>query len=122
LAKNLLDEALVDFRSTFRKELQHNPVDFPRLSKSIASHLDAFGAEGQPRRERLKWILDQAIELFRESMRGQIGVSVASGEAVPLPPETLIQWIRRTQQAREHVDRNVSPAPLVEAWAASLVP
>jgi DNA polymerase-3 subunit delta' len=126
-AKHLLDEGLVEFRSTFRKELQHNPVDFPRLSKSIASHLDAFGAEGQPRRERLKWILDQAIELFRESMRCQIGVSVASGDVgsgdtVSLPPETLIQWIRRTQQAREHVDRNVSPAPLVEAWAASLVP
>lgn len=119
-AKNLLDEGLVEFRSAFREELQRHPLDFPRLSKSIASHLDAFGAEGQPRRERLKWVLDQAIELFRDSMRGHLGVSDSSNGVVLLPPEILTQWIQRTQQAREHVDRNISPAPLIEAWAASL--
>lgn len=120
LAASLLDESLSEFRSNLRRDLSHSPLNFATLSKSISDHLTSVGTDAQPRRERLKWILDQALDVFRNSMRGNLGLDQASDHRLRLSPVELSSLIQRTEQAREQVDRNISPAVLVEAWTASL--
>lgn len=134
LASQMRDEAMREFRELLVESLDSKPIDFPRLSKTISAHLDSIASEGQARRDQLKWVLDIAIDLYRESMRHGLGVPSAldaaihpsstenatSGNLQRLSPETLSSLIQRTQQAREQVDRNVSPAALVEAWVTEV--
>jgi DNA polymerase-3 subunit delta' len=134
LAAQGRDESMSEFRTLLIESLDSRPIDFPRLSKSISAHLDSVASEGQARRDQLKWVLDIAIDLYRESMRQKLGVtssldaairqpsteSNAPGNLQQLAPEILSSLIQRTQQAREQVDRNVSPAALVEAWVTDV--
>ena len=134
LAAQGRDESMSEFRTLLIESLDSRPIDFPRLSKSITAHLDSVAPEGQSRRDQLKWVLDIAIDLYRESMRHRLGVtssldaaihqpsteSDAPGNLHQLDPEILSSLIQRTQQAREQVDRNVSPAALVEAWVTEV--
>jgi DNA polymerase-3 subunit delta' len=120
LAESALDETLSDFRSKLRDSLIQSPLNFTRINQEIDKHLKSIGSEAQPRRERLKWILDQALDVFRNSMRGNLGIACEIDTRVRLSPGELSKLIQRTEEAREQVDRNVSPAVLVEAWTASL--
>ena len=120
LAASVLDSNRAEFRTALQRDLLQSPLDFIRLNKSITAHLDTVGKDGQPRRDRLKWILDQAMDIFRDSLRGNFGLETTSTSLLKLSPHELSTMIQRTEQAREQVDRNISPAPLVEAWTASL--
>jgi hypothetical protein len=97
-----------------------SPLNFTGLSQEIDKHLKSIGTDAQPRRERLKWILDEALDFFRNSMRGNLGLECELDARLRLSPGELSTLIQRTEEAREQVDRNVSPAVLVEAWTASL--
>jgi DNA polymerase-3 subunit delta' len=125
-ARQAMDESMSEFRTRFHGDLIQRPIDFPRLSKSIVAHLDSVASEGQPRRDRLKWVFDAAIDLYRESMRHQLGLrgseiaASAAGCLASAKADTMASLIRRTQEAREQVDRNISPAPILEAWSADI--
>ena len=120
LALNVLDENLSDFRNELLNSLARSPLDFTKLSDSIDKHLKSIGTDAQPRRERLKWILDQALDVLRNSLRANLGLPGELSYRLRLSPGELSTLIQRTEEAREQVDRNVSPAVLVEAWTASL--
>lgn len=120
VADGLLDAERTNFRDDLLGVLLGSPLNFTLLSKSIDDHLKAVGTDAQLRRERLKWILDQALDLFRDSMRGNLGLESSSPQRLRLSPNELSSLIERTEQARGQVDRNVSHAPLVEAWSAAL--
>jgi DNA polymerase-3 subunit delta' len=119
-AESALDETLSVFRSKLRENLMQSPLNFTGLSQEIDKHLKSIGTDAQPRRERLKWILDEALDFFRNSMRGNLGLECELDARLRLSPGELSTLIQRTEEAREQVDRNVSPAVLVEAWTASL--
>jgi len=127
-AAQVIDEERNDFRIQFLQRLSAYPIDFPELAKSILKHLESAGADGQVRRDRLKWIMDAATDAYRTTMRRSLGVSGIQEDASLVPRElverletnALIALIQRTQQARDQVDRNVSPAALVEAWVAEV--
>jgi DNA polymerase-3 subunit delta' len=119
-ANSLLDSERAEFRDTLLRGLLESPLNFTVLGKSIEEHLKSVGADAQPRRERLKWILDQALDVFRDSMRGNLGMDSGSPARLRLSPIELTVLIERTEQAREQVDRNISHAPIVEAWTAAL--
>jgi DNA polymerase-3 subunit delta' len=127
-AAQVIDEERNDFRTQLLQRLSAYPIDFPELAKSILKHLESAGADGQVRRDRLKWIMDAATDAYRTTMRRSLGVSGIQEDASLVPRElverletnALIALIQRTQQARDQVDRNVSPAALVEAWVAEV--
>jgi len=127
-AAQVIDEERNDFRTQLLQRLSAYPIDFPELAKSILKHLESAGADGQVRRDRLKWIMDAATDAYRSTMRRSLGVSGIQEDASLVPRElverletnALIALIQRTQQARDQVDRNVSPAALVEAWVAEV--
>jgi DNA polymerase-3 subunit delta' len=120
LAEHALDETLLEFRSKLRNSLAQSPLNFTELSQEIDKHLKSIGTDAQPRRERLKWILDEVLGVLRNSMRGNLGLACENDAPLRLSPSELSSLIQRTQEARQQVDRNVSPAVLVEAWTASL--
>jgi hypothetical protein len=119
------DENLAEFRTHLIHEIRAKPVDFTRLAKSIVSHLDSVG-EGQAKRDRLKLLIDSTIASFRELLHTNVGAAETVDDSIPphwmnLSPEEIASIIRRSMQAREHVDRMIGASPLVEAWLADLV-
>ncbi len=117
------DEDLIEFRTEFLVQLLRRPIDFGRLGKSMIQHLDAVG-DGQPRRERLKLLIDAAIETYRDWMRRASGLhstiskepSMAADHLQQLTSEELSVVVQRSMQAKEHVDRMVGAATLIESW------
>jgi hypothetical protein len=93
--------------------------------------MESVGTESQPRRERLKVILDFALFFYRSALRE--GIEIESngtprtkvsegrfGRLSALDSQSFVSAIQRCIEAREHLDRMVSPASLIEAWAADL--
>jgi DNA polymerase III subunit delta' len=126
-AKELNDPNLIEFRSQIYSFLQQRPMDFIEFSKAIIEHLNNATADGQPRRDRFKWCLDEVTEVLRNSLWIQMGVPF-SGATDPslrfaplknLPVRTIVRLIELTQETRENINRYIAPAALLEAWAVN---
>ena len=128
-AKELNDPSLNEFREQIFNFLSVRPMEFIAFNKAILDHLNQSTSEGQPRRERLIWCLDEVIEALRNALRMQIGLpdseSNASGSTRSflslLPVRTLIKLIEVTQETREDIHRYIAPVALIEAWTANFV-
>jgi DNA polymerase III subunit delta' len=117
------NEELATFRLEMFSHLVQRPLDFTKLAKAVQGNMESVGTESQPRRERLKILFDFALYFYRSAMRCNIDGSVPNasfGRLSGLGNEPLIAAMRRSMEAREHLDRMVSPAALIEAWAADL--
>jgi DNA polymerase-3 subunit delta' len=124
---HLTDEELGAFRNELYHHLMQRPLDFPKLAKAVLGNMESVGTEGQLRRERLKIILDFALQLYRSALRAkwnrsnQPQSSAASyGHLDTLEEEAFVLAVKRCLEAREHLDRMVTPASLIESWAADL--
>jgi len=127
---NWTDEELKTFRAELFQQLIQRPLDFNKLAKAVQGNMESVGAESQPRRERLKIILDFALQFYRSGMVSKLNAPsgmhnrTASldryGHLSTLPSDSFVSAIKRCIEAREHLDRMVSPASLIEAWAADL--
>jgi hypothetical protein len=92
--------------------------------------MESVGTDSQPRRERLKVILDFALQFYRSGMEAKLNAGDDSssrtvqvsqfGHLISLHSDAFVSAIQRCMEAREHLDRMVSPASLIEAWAADL--
>jgi hypothetical protein len=104
-------------------------LDFIAFTKSILEHLNNATSDGQPRRDRLTWCLDEVIEALRNSLWVHLGVTlpashVSGARLAPLkhlPVRTLVKLIEITQETRGNVGRFIAPAALLEAWTANFV-
>jgi DNA polymerase-3 subunit delta' len=123
-----VDEDLKSFRQELFGQLVQRPLDFTKLAKAVQGNMESVGSDSQPRRERLKIILDFALQFYRGAMQASLPHEQhGSSEGKELPPhwqtlgsDAFIAAIKRCLEAREHLDRMVSPASLIEAWAADL--
>lgn len=128
LAKLSIEESWRALRQHLNAELRRCPIDFPKLGKTLIDHVNDAGTEGQARREQLKSILDCAIDVYRNALRESLGVRGENREALhptsrlseQLDAPTLVSLIQRTQTVRDCVDRNISPAALIETWVADV--
>ncbi len=127
---NWTNEELKTFRVELFHQLVQRPLDFTKLAKAVQGNMESVGADSQPRRERLKVILDFALQFYRSGMESQLNVQSANansataesqyGHLISLGSDSFVSAIKRCMEAREHLDRMVSPASLIEAWAADL--
>ena len=129
---NWTNEELRTFRAELFHELVQRPLDFIKLAKAVQENMKSVGSDSdsQSRRERLKVILDFALQFYRSGMESQLNAqsvdakdSVAMaqyGHLMRLDSDSFVTAIKRCIEAREHLDRMVSPASLIEAWAADL--
>jgi hypothetical protein len=94
------------------------------LNKLILDHLKDEVPDGQPRREFLRWIFDEAIDSLRTALRVCLGAEARQHKHLDpfesLPPTTLTKLIHLTMKTRGDVSRNIAPAVLVETWTAEL--
>lgn len=107
------DEALREFQKELKTQLTYRPMDFVKFAKAIQGNLESVGSESQPRRERLKLLIDFAQQHFRDVMYSNLGKD-------PVLVDRTVRGIKRCLEAKEHVDRMVAPAALIEAWAADI--
>jgi DNA polymerase-3 subunit delta' len=127
-AKELNDPTLLEFRNQIHAFLQQRPLDFLGFTKAIIDHLNQSTPDGQPRRDRLKWCLDEVTDVLRNSLWTQMEIPAQEGSEPAsrfapmknLSARTLVQLIESTQEARENIQRFIAPAALLEAWAANL--
>jgi DNA polymerase-3 subunit delta' len=110
--RQLIEPELAEFRDNLRQRLEGRPLDFIGLSKAIVASLDRVGADSAVRRDRLRAILNLAIQYYRSAMIQR--AETASGESVP------VQAIERCLRAIHDVDRNLQAASILEAWASDL--
>ncbi len=127
---NWTNEELRMFRTELFHQLVQRPLDFTKLAKAVQGNMESVGTDTQPRRERLKVILDFALQFYRSGMELQLNAQSADasdsaamaqfGHLMSLDSDSFVTAIQRCMAAREHLDRMVSPASLIEAWAADL--
>lgn len=127
---NWTNEELKTFRQELFVQLRQRPLDFTKLAKAVQGNMESVGTESQARRERLKIILDFAMNFYRVGMHSSLNapssdtkrasVNESYGHLMNLGSDSFVSAIRRCMEAREHLDRMVSPASLIEAWAADL--
>lgn len=127
---NWTNDELNSFRLELFHQLVQRPLDFTKLAKAVQGNMESVGADSQPRRERLKVILDFALQFYRSGMQSRLRAQSAQadnatdivryGHLMTLHSDVFITAIKRCLEAREHLDRMVSPASLIEAWAADL--
>lgn len=110
----LMDDELREFKSQLLQQLEGHPFDFPRFAKAMLTSMDSAGADSQAKRERLKLLID----FVQQNYQAKLMDAVRQGNAAGI--ETGVSLIRRCMDAKEHVDRIVAPAALVEAWSADL--
>ena len=107
------DEALRDFQQEMKTQLTYRPMDFVKFAKAVQGNMESVGTDSQPRRERLKLLIDFAQQHFRDVMYVNL-------EKDPVLVDRTLRGIQRCLEAKEHVDRMVAPAALIEAWAADI--
>lgn len=107
------DEELRDFQQEMKTQLTYRPMDFVKFAKAVQGNMESVGTESQPRRERLKLLIDFAQQHFRDVMYVNL-------EKDPVLLDRTLRGIQRCLEAKEHVDRMVAPAALIEAWAADI--
>jgi len=128
-ANELNDPSLHEFREQILNYLSVRPIEFIAFNKAVIDHLNHSTTEGQQRRERFVWCLDEVTELLRTALRMQLGLgnddsSAANSARTPLcllPVRTLIKLIEMTHETQEDIHRYIAPAALIEAWTANFV-
>jgi DNA polymerase III subunit delta' len=118
-ARALLDDDFLAFRAELHSKLQQPSIDFVALSKSVLANVQSVGEEGAFRRARMKAIIDFAIEYYRSLLLA----SAENPQAPSLAGRSMAianRAIERCMAAQSDVDRNVTPAALLESWSAEL--
>jgi DNA polymerase-3 subunit delta' len=108
-AKQLSDPELWQFRDQLLSALQGGRVDGVRLARAVQSFVDEAGKEPAQKRDRLRTIIDFAIENYRLQLR--------SGSAFA---ENALSALDASLAALEHIDRNANVGLVIQSWCESL--
>ncbi len=119
-ARALLDDDFLAYRSEIHSRLQQPSIDLVGLSKSVLANVQSVGDEGAFRRARMKAIIEFAIEFYRSMLLPDASSTAATGASRHLSIATANLALRRCIDAQSEIDRNVTPAALLESWSAEL--
>lgn len=121
------DAELWSFRSELCQRLAPPKLDAVGLAQSLQEFVDAAGKEASARRQRMRQIIEQSAEFYRQLLQSLTGAG-ANGDAEVRAIVTRAQphWqgrleavaacLDRSLEALEQVDRNANPATLLECW------
>ncbi len=121
LARLLQKEETRKLRSEIDQLLLQSPIAIGRLAKSLEGALKPMADDGQARRDYFRMLTQFAINVFRRELwksysktRGDVTLQK------PLHPATAIQAINATLEMQSLIDRNLTPAALIEEWVTHL--
>jgi DNA polymerase-3 subunit delta' len=130
-ARQFADEGLTEFREACWTRLGTNQGSPQELAQWIGEFVDAAGREASHRRERLRYVIQLFVLLYRQSILIQ--------SSVPLPPldslhQVLVKRhavtgadvdletrrLDRCLEALQQVDANANLRTLIECWIDDL--
>lgn len=102
-----LDHSVRDFHQQLNGLLAQAIPEAVKLAKLVTQFVEAAGADAPPRRERMRIVSDLAAAHYRKRIREE-GAS------------RNINRLYRCMEIRQHVDRNINQATIIESWAEEL--
>ncbi len=115
----LADAELRKFRSELYAMLAQRPMDFVGISKAMLAQSQSVGEEGSARRTRLKLLFSFACDFYREILLDDNSPQATTKNSrVRLSMATVARAMDSCLTAQSEVDRNLTPAGLLESWAA----
>jgi DNA polymerase-3 subunit delta' len=108
-ATQLADPELWEFRDTLFGALKAGQVDGTRLARAVQSFVDEAGKEAIQKRERLRRIIDFAIENYRFQLRDD-----------PKSVQKSARGLDASLTALEQIDRNANVGLIIQRWCESL--
>jgi DNA polymerase III subunit delta' len=108
-ASELADPALWTFRDQLFGMLQKPRFDSVRAARAIQAFVDEVGKEASQKRDRLRVILEFAVEYYRSQVR-----------ALPESADRFIAALDATLAASEHIDRNANVGLVIQWWCEAL--
>jgi DNA polymerase-3 subunit delta' len=108
-ATQLADPELWKFRDTLFGALKAGRVDGSRLARAVQSFVDEAGKEPAQKRDRLRRIIDFAIENYRSQLRDQ-----------PNSVQKSARGLDASLIALEQIDRNANVGLVIQRWCESL--
>jgi DNA polymerase-3 subunit delta' len=107
--------------------LSSTPIDIVALAKAILEYGESGGKEGQEKRERMMRAVAMVAELFCNLARDRVGAGpIQKGPAQSLISRPnlsvpmALDAFHLSLGAIEAMGRNVTPASVLESWAADL--
>ncbi len=124
-ARQMLDEAVREFRGGFLMELVRPTLDVPAWAKQVITFVDEAGKEGVYKRERLRLVIAFAEQWFGAALRQEADDDELRGMLRKAPPaavdpEMLTDLLDRCLDARLQIDANANQATLVECFLDDL--
>jgi DNA polymerase-3 subunit delta' len=130
-ARQLADEELWGFRTRLYQQLATPKIDAVGLAQSLQEFVDEAGKEASARRRRMRQIIEQAAEFYRQLLHSLTGAGGnVDAELHTMVSRCLPNWqgrsavvagcLDRSLEALEQVDRNANPATLLECWLHDL--
>jgi DNA polymerase-3 subunit delta' len=119
-ALELSDPAMWQFRQQLLTALRSPSLDRVRLGRALQAFVDEAGKEASLRRDRLRCVINCAVESYRAEFRRSSGSECANEWVESAEP--IIQAIDRCLAAIEQVDRNANLGLVIQAWCEGLAP
>ena len=120
------DPELWAFREMLLDRLARPGFDTLAVAKSISEFVGTAGKEAALRRQRLRQVIEFAVDFYRQAVRADLGLSndsdqqTATAVAALLESgvdiENLERSIERCLEAIGHLERNVHLTTLIDAW------
>lgn len=125
--RSLLDPAWGGFRGRLIEILAGRPLRGVELGKETLALVDGAGTESARKRERLRLVLDGAIDFYRAWLRHTVGgLTPADADlasrlaALPPDPDAALAGLHHTLAALEAVERFAYLPVVIDAWTAVL--
>jgi DNA polymerase-3 subunit delta' len=109
-ATQMVDPTLGEFRELLLRDLRSPVLESVRMARSVQGFIDEAGKEPRLRRDRLRIVIDFAIDEFRTQLR-------ESGEA---PTQAIIAALGVCLSSLEHIDRNANLGIVIQHWCEEL--
>jgi DNA polymerase-3 subunit delta' len=109
-AVQLADPALSQFREQLLSTLRAPMLDSVALARSVQAFVDEAGKEASQRRDRLRNVIDFAIQHYRGLLHDPTTVDA----------EPIVQALDSSLEAIFQIDRNANLATAIQHWSEQL--
>lgn len=124
-ARELFDDTVDEMRGELGRFLAQRRIDAVSTASTLNEFVEKAGKEAYRRRQRLRLLLNLAVDFFRDRIR-KLETSSPDGETVEVHERHLgeaqlsARRLERTLDALDQVDRNANLSFVVDAWCSDL--
>ncbi len=129
-ALELADETLEQFNTELYRALSDSSADSTIFARQLNEYVDAIGKDSQLRRRRLRFVLSQALNFFRNQIEYMVDPNAIRIPNILRPwlaatrPTSVLVPIRQAEKTIDilgMIDRNVNVPYIVDAWTDSVM-